>query len=310
MTKENTSPSVRKVTVGPDEAGQRLDNFLARHLKGVPTGRLYRIVRKGEVRVNSGRINPRYRLQAGDEVRIPPVRVAEGTPQRFSSAVNALLTESILEETPEYLAINKPSGLAVHGGSGVSFGVIEQLRKSRAEAPYLELVHRLDKETSGVLLVAKKRSALRRLQAAWQEKSIEKKYLALVAGDWKGPRRVQAPLSRSHVNSAERVSRVDPQGKDALSFFEVKKRFGSMTLMEVSIPTGRMHQIRVHSAYVGHPIIGDEKYGDRALNRRLKTRLMLHAASLAWPEGDLHLQAPLPADFLEEIQRIDALLNT
>ncbi len=294
---------VQLVEIGPDLAGQRVDNYLLGRLRGAPRSLIYRILRRGEVRVNKGRIRPDYRLQAGDVVRIPPVRL----PQRNEAAspgrqVLARLEAAILHEDDRLLVLNKPSGMAVHGGSGLSYGVIEGLRALRPEARYLELVHRLDRETSGCLLIAKRRSALRVLHALLRENRIDKRYLALVRDRWaEGPRTVDAPLRKNVLRSGERIVRVDPAGKPSRSRFRPLAVGELASLLEVRLETGRTHQIRVHAAHVGHPIAGDEKYGDPVFDRRLReetglNRLFLHARTLRIPFPDgppLTVTAPL-----------------
>ncbi len=300
--KEKSYP-VRQIVVQEGYEGQRLDNFLLTHLKGVPKSRVYRIVRKGEVRVNKGRTKVSYRLKQGDMVRIPPVRIAEkeAIPSP-SSRILDLLQESILYEDKRLMVLNKPSGLAVHGGSGLKFGVIEAIRTMRPEEKQLELVHRLDRDTSGCLMIARRRSALRTLHELLRSNGVDKRYLALVSGRWKNDREtVDAPLSKNQLQGGERVVRVDPDGKAAKTRFRVIERFPDMTLVEAELLTGRTHQLRVHLAYLGTPILGDDKYGDGSANRAMKkqglSRLFLHAKSLSfdWTEdvGRLKVEASL-----------------
>jgi len=298
-------PSVRQLTVDEGGDGQRLDNFLLRELKGVPKTLVYRVIRSGEVRVNKGRASADTRLAVGDVVRVPPVRTAERSapaapPREFD----------ILFEDEHLLAIAKPAGTAVHGGSGVSFGVIEQLRRARPQARFLELVHRLDKETSGILLLAKRRSALTALQTQFRERGTHKVYAALVAGDWPASLKViDLPLMRGQDAAGERHVRAVPGGhadaQRAISLVRVVQRFDGFSLLDVTIKTGRTHQIRVHLAHHGHPIAGDPKYGDFALNRQLARerrfdRMFLHARQLAFDHpADGHrvdLHCPLPAE--------------
>ncbi len=300
--KEKSYP-VRQVVVEEGYQGQRLDNFLLAMLKGVPKSYVYRIVRKGEVRVNKGRAKVSYRLQQGDTVRIPPVRVAErGSPTRPGEKTLEALKRSILYEDKRLLVLNKSSGLAVHGGSGLKFGVIEALRSMRPEEKELELVHRLDRDTSGCLMIAKRRSALRTLHELLRTNGVDKRYLALVAGRWQRDREtVDAPLAKNQLQGGERVVRVDPEGKKALTRFRVLERFSDVTLVEAELMTGRTHQLRVHLAHLGTPILGDGKYGNNLANRRMKKqglkRLFLHARSLSfdWTEdmGRLRVEAPL-----------------
>ncbi|MGM0595292.1 MAG: 23S rRNA pseudouridine(955/2504/2580) synthase RluC, partial [Pseudomonadota bacterium] len=301
MNQTSTS-AVREVVIDEGSNGQRIDNFLLKHLKGVPKSRIYRIMRKGEVRVNKGRIKPEYRLKSGDRVRIPPIRTSDKpAPAAPGQRLQRLLMQRILYEDKALLVLNKPSGIAVHGGSGVSFGVIEALRAMRPEAHFLELAHRLDRDTSGCLVIAKKRSALRAFQALLREDGMEKSYLALVQGRWQGGKRgVDAPLRKNTLRSGERLVKVSPDGKPSLSIFSPETRYRDCTLMRVKLVTGRTHQVRVHAQYSGHPIAGDEKYGDVGFNRHMVglglNRLFLHAASLRFtlPEQTtIHVEAPL-----------------
>ncbi|WP_130834710.1 23S rRNA pseudouridine(955/2504/2580) synthase RluC [[Erwinia] mediterraneensis] len=301
------TPGVQIVAISADNAGQRIDNFLRTQLKGVPKSMIYRILRKGEVRVNKKRIKPEYKLEEGDEVRIPPVRVAEREEQNLSPKLDkiAALADAILYEDEAILVLNKPSGTAVHGGSGLSFGVIEGLRALRPEARFLELVHRLDRDTSGVLLVAKKRSALRSLHEQLRDKGMQKDYLALVRGNWPSHLKVvQAPLLKNILQSGERVVRVSSEGKPSETRFKVEERFQFATLVKASPVTGRTHQIRVHTLHAGHPIAFDDRYGEREFDRQLTatglSRLFLHAAALTFthPQSGetLRLEAPLDAE--------------
>ncbi|MGL5605596.1 MAG: 23S rRNA pseudouridine(955/2504/2580) synthase RluC, partial [Plesiomonas sp.] len=278
---------VQILTVSDDEAGQRIDNYLRTRLKGVPKSMLYRILRKGEVRVNKKRIKPEYKLLAGDDVRVPPIRMSEKEDAPISAKLNrvAQLSDCILYEDEGLLVLNKPSGTAVHGGSGLSFGVIEGLRALRPEARFLELVHRLDRDTSGILLVAKKRSVLRDLHEQLRVKTVQKDYLALVRGQWqKHCRAVQAPLIKNVLQSGERIVRVSTEGKPSETRFEIVERFEHATLVKASPITGRTHQIRVHTLHAGHPIAFDDKYGDRDFDATLAgsglNRLFLHAAAI------------------------------
>ena len=305
-------PEVRRLTVDEESAGQRLDNYLLRHLKGVPKTHVYRIIRSGEVRVNKSRATADARVAAGDEIRVPPVRVAEPKPTDGPQAAPAREFPVLLEDD-HVLAIDKPAGVAVHGGSGVSFGVIEQLRRARPMAKTLELVHRLDRETSGILLVAKKRSALKHLQDQFRERETGKTYLALVLGDWPEKLKViDAPLHKylvpGGVGEGERrvkvVAKDDPDGMRAITLVKVRERLTGFTLLEVTIKTGRTHQIRVHLASQGHPIAGDEKYGDfernKGLHKQGLKRMFLHAWRLQFTHPAsaerVELLAPLPPD--------------
>jgi 23S rRNA pseudouridine955/2504/2580 synthase len=285
---------VQRVLAGAAGEGQRLDNFLLRTLSGVPRSRVYRLLRRGEVRVNGKRSKADYRLAATDEVRLPPVHDAraEGAPARgVPDALLATVRDAIIHEDERLLVLNKPAGLAVHGGSGLSFGVIEALRALRPDES-LELAHRLDRDTSGCLLVARKPAALRALHALLREGQVEKHYAALVAGRWRlGRKMIDAPVLTHTRQGGERMVRVHASGKIALSVFAPQKSFGELaTFMDVVIQTGRTHQIRVHAAFAGHPVAGDEKYGDREFNRRMHKlglrRMFLHAAAVSfnWPD--------------------------
>ncbi|MGO9514349.1 MAG: RluA family pseudouridine synthase [Steroidobacteraceae bacterium] len=310
------SPLVLR-TITAEEAGQRIDNFLMRHFKAVPRSRVYRLLRKGEVRVNRKRVDAEYRIVAGDEVRLPPVRIDSGdAPARPSSSLKELIERAVIFQDKHLLVIDKPAGVAVHGGSGMSHGVIEALRASRPHET-LELVHRLDRDTSGCLAVARDRATLISLHALIRDSGMHKTYLCLVAGSWQlGTKRIDAPLATDNRRHGERHVRVAAAGKDSVSVFKPVQFFGSLaTLMEVDIPTGRTHQIRVHAAFAGHPLLGDEKYGDRDRNaefRRLGLkRTFLHAQSLAfdWPGSGVpfHVSAPLPADLAAVLDAITPL---
>lgn len=295
---------VQFVTIDGDEAGQRIDNFLLARLKGVPKSMIYRIIRKGEVRVNKGRIKPEYKINAGDSIRIPPVRVSEKEEIAVSPKLDKVsaLADCILYEDDHLMLINKPSGTAVHGGSGLSFGVIEGLRALRPEARFLELVHRLDRDTSGVLLIAKKRSALRVLHEQLRLKQMQKDYLALVRGQWQSHTKVvQAPLLKNILQSGERVVKVSNEGKPSETRFKVEERFEFATLVKASPVTGRTHQIRVHTLHAGHPIAFDDRYGDRDFDAQLVgtklKRLFLHASSLTFTHPStgeqMRIEAPM-----------------
>ena len=302
MSESNTKsfPKVRKVNVSEDEAGQRIDNFLARYLKGVPKSHIYRILRRGEVRVNSGRIRAQYKVCAGDTVRIPPVRISESKPGHVPG-IN--LEQHVLFENPRLLVINKPSGIAVHGGSGLSYGIIEALRAERSTAPYLELGHRLDRETSGCLVIAKRRSFLRAFHEQLQQGQVKKLYLALVDGQWQGSKRtVDVPLRKNQLRGGERMVSVDPEGKTAISIFRPVSVYQDTSLVEVELKTGRTHQIRVHGQHIGHPLAGDEKYGDQQFNRRMRAiglrRMLLHAHMIEFvdPYDDEVITVSSPLD--------------
>lgn len=310
---QNHTSSVEWVTVGPEQGGQRIDNFLLRHLKGVPKTRIYRILRKGEVRVNKGRIKPDYRVQVGDEIRIPPLR--RSRPERQPPPAHSIgtLEERILYEDKRIIIVNKPSGMAVHGGSGVSYGVIEAMRHWRQDLHYLELVHRLDRETSGCLVLAKKRSALRQMHSLMREGDVDKRYLALVRGAWRnGKQRIELGLRKNVLRSGERMVNVDDDGKLSVSTFIPLAVDNRASLMEIHIETGRTHQIRVHAAHLGHPVAGDDKYGDRDFNRELHAlglrRLFLHARSLAFtmqdPHQEIAVNAPLDTDLTTLLKQL------
>ncbi|MCW8918081.1 MAG: 23S rRNA pseudouridine(955/2504/2580) synthase RluC [Gammaproteobacteria bacterium] len=307
--------AVRLVEVDEGGAGQRIDNFLLKTLKGVPKTRIYRLLRKGEVRVNKGRIKPDYRLLLGDVVRIPPIRVSE-KPELLppSDRVLRQIRDSILYEDDGLLVLNKPSGLAVHGGSGLSYGVIEGLRALRPEAHFLELAHRLDRDTSGCLVIAKKRSVLRAFHTLLREGGMDKFYLALVMGRWRGGTKgIDAPLRKNELQSGERVVRVSEEGKPSLSIFTPLALYKECSLMRVKLVTGRTHQVRVHAQHSGHPIAGDDKYGDLAFNREMAgrglKRLFLHAAELHFtlPEhGTVHVEAPLEPGLQQLLNNLEA----
>jgi 23S rRNA pseudouridine955/2504/2580 synthase len=338
--KPTNPPTVKTIIIDAESAGQRLDNFLIKHLKGVPKTHVYRIIRSGEVRINKGRVEAQTRLNTGDVVRVPPVRLSggkelgvnPGQARQHNPSIQAFPAKEfpLLLEDEWMLAINKPSGVAVHGGSGVSFGVIEQLRMARPTARLLELVHRLDKETSGILLVAKKRSALTQLQAQFKGRETGKTYLAMVKGQWPTNKKViDLPLLKytvvadsaqnknsDHASGERRVKVLqpnDPSGLRAITLVKLSRLVGSYSLLEVTIKTGRTHQIRVHLASQGYPIIGDEKYGDFEHNRELKKmglkRMFLHAWRLRFnhpqSEKSILLEAPLPSelkDFIDYVQ--------
>jgi 23S rRNA pseudouridine955/2504/2580 synthase len=296
--------SVRYVDVAADDAGQRLDNYLLRHLKNVPRSRVYRLLRKGEVRVNGKRAKPEYRVTAGDRVRIPPVRIDAGPrPGRVPERLIETVRGAIVHEDADLLVVNKPAGLAVHGGSGLDFGVIEVLRAARPGEP-LELAHRLDRETSGCLLVAKRRSSLRELHRLMREGLVEKHYLALLAGQWQlGRKRIDVPLATRQLQGGERVVKARADGKASATRFEPVQFFGKRaTLMDVAIETGRTHQIRVHAAYAGHPVAGDDKYGEREFNEVMRKlgldRMFLHAqtVSFEWGDSGREFTASVPLD--------------
>lgn len=307
------------VTVDEDNEGQRVDNFLLAQLRGVPKSIIYRVVRKGEVRVNKGRVKPDTRLKAGDQVRIPPVtRKEKPEPISPGSRVQGVMEAAVIFENDQMLVVNKPSGIAVHGGSGLSFGLIEVLRSARPSARFLELVHRLDRDTSGLVMVAKKRSALRYLQDELREKRIRKRYHALVAGDWPvSVDRVDVPLLRYEMPNGERRVKVDQSGKASLTTFRCLARYEGYSLVEASPITGRTHQIRVHSAWAGHPIAGDDKYMDDVSLKAFRAiggqRLMLHARALEFTlpvSGEpMSLEAPYDDAFNAVLNKLGARLK-
>ncbi len=306
MTAGKGKSSARQVAVDAESADRRLDNFLLTELKGLPRSRIYSMIRKGEVRVNKGRSRAAYKVQEGDIVRIPPVARAVNSGVSVANPAKAgWILERIIYEDEQLLAIDKPAGLAVHGGSGISLGAIELLRSARPEAPYLELVHRLDRATSGVLMLAKKRSALRRLHAAFRDGEADKNYQALLLGQWQGGERtVDLPLVVEHRQNGERHVRVGDDGKPAASVFTPQESFAGTTLVNVRLLTGRTHQIRVHAAASGHPVAGDARYGDAEGDPPGLKRLFLHAASLelAHPTTGESLRLTAPLD--NELEKI------
>jgi 23S rRNA pseudouridine955/2504/2580 synthase len=310
---------VQHLEAGPEAAGQRLDNYVSRRLPGVPRSRVYRLIRKGEVRLNGRRASPEIRLQEGDRIRLPPVRAAStegqaGGAMLPTAALRAEIEAAIVYEDDRLLVLDKPAGIAVHGGSGVSFGVIEVLRALRP-GESLELVHRLDRDTSGCLLVARHAGTLRTLHALLREGLVEKRYLTLLRGRWElGSKRIDVPLRTDTRVGGERTVRTSTSGKSAVSEFHPVQFFGrTATLMEVALHTGRTHQIRVHALHAGHPVAGDEKYGDEPFNAELHalglSRMFLHAHSLsfAWPQGaPFSINTPLPEDLKALIDKLSA----
>jgi 23S rRNA pseudouridine955/2504/2580 synthase len=314
MATKSFSTQVAYINIESDQAGQRIDNFLQTYLKNVPKSHVYCILRTGQVRVNRGRIKPTYRLQAGDQLRLPPLQQSTvATPVPQPVLAKNLLAKAIIYEDDALIVINKPSGMAVHGGSGISFGVIEGLRVLYPHLPHLELVHRLDRDTSGCLLVTKKRSFLRQLHQLLRTGKLHKHYLALVQGTWP-PQLTQVSLSlqKNILQSGERVVRVQLDGKPSQSIFKIEQTWPVATLLRVQPLTGRTHQIRVHTAHQGHPIAGDEKYGQEAFNQQMRHyglhRLFLHAVALDFhlPESDyqLTLQAPLPVELKQVLKQL------
>lgn len=315
----NTPPTsgVKLIEVAPELAGQRIDNFLITALKGVPKTLIYRILRKGEVRVNKGRIKPEYKLQAGDVVRVPPVRLPErDEPAPVAQGLLQRLEAAIVYEDKALIVLNKPAGIAVHGGSGLSFGVIEALRQMRPDAKELELVHRLDRDTSGLLMIAKKRSMLRHLHAALRGDGVDKRYMALVRGHWAtAKKQVNAPLQKSNLRSGERMVEINDEGKEALTMFRVLRRFGEFaTMVEARPITGRTHQIRVHTLHAGHCIAGDTKYGEEGFSKEIRDlggkRLFLHAYMLTVPMpdgGEMKFQAPVDDMWAKTVERLSVV---
>lgn len=310
----DTRRQVEYVDISSERADQRIDNFLIGRLKGVPKSRIQRLIRKGEVRVNKGRIKSDYRLMEGDQVRIPPVFMSISVKRAVPvDKYHQLIMDSILYEDDDLIVLNKPSGIAVHGGSGISFGIIELIRAIRPQLHYVELVHRLDRETSGCLLLAKKRSMLKVLHAQLRDHLIKKKYTTLMMGQWVGAQqKVVTKLKKNTTSSGERMVRIDEEGKESTTIFSLIRNYGAASLMQVRILTGRTHQIRVHATSLGKPVAGDQKYGDRAFNKQLRQqglkRLFLHATSLQLKHprsGDkLYVEAPLPNDLKTILQTI------
>ncbi|HVE88664.1 MAG TPA: RluA family pseudouridine synthase [Burkholderiaceae bacterium] len=304
-------------TIGADAEGQRLDNYLIRIAKGVPKSHVYRIVRQGEVRVNKGRVAVDYRLAAGDQLRIPPMRLAERAPTL--GAVPGPAMPPILFEDEHLMAVDKPAGLAAHGGSGIAFGLIERVRAARLHQPFLELAHRLDRETSGILLLAKSRRALLGLHEDLREGRVQKRYSVLVRGDWVNDRQhVRLPLTKYINRHGERRVSVDDEGMESHTVFSLLKRYRAFSLLEADLKTGRTHQIRVHLSHLGFPIVGDDKYGDFELNKRIArgvdtprlARMFLHAGATDFKHPVtsrvMALEAPLPNECMEFLKGLSA----
>lgn len=310
------SNGVQFLTISDDEAGQRLDNFLLRILKKAPKSLIYRIIRKGEVRINKGRAKPDTRVKAGDVVRVPPVRLPEaGEPAKPSKGLLDVLAGSILFESKELLIVNKPSGLAVHGGSGIQLGLVEALRELYSGTS-LELVHRLDRDTSGCIVLAKKRSVLRELHALLRSaQGIDKQYLALVKGRWPKRRHsVDVPLLKNELQSGERVVKVSADGKASKTAFQLVQHYEQVSLIQAKPITGRTHQIRVHAQHAKHPLVGDDKYGEDNFNKQMRDlgfkRLFLHASALQFSLADgtrIQVEAPLPKDLQEPLDALKPL---
>lgn len=309
-TKQNSK--IKYCTIGAEQAGQRIDNYLIKILPGVPKSHVYKILRKGEIRVNKKRIKPEYRLQEQDEIRVPPIRIATKNQNVPLSKTANLLEKRIIYEDEQIIIINKPSGIASHGGSGINFGVIEIMRALRPNARFLELVHRLDRDTSGCMILAKKRSALVELHALLRTGKITKTYLALVKGSWEsGKKMVNLPLVKNQLQSGERIVRVNKEGKEAITEFKLIKKFVQASLVEAILHTGKTHQIRVHTAYLGHPIAGDEKYGDKEFNKTLRhsglKRLFLHAKTIKFiftSGQNIEIKSPLDNELNEVLSKL------
>lgn len=313
--------SVQMVTISTDFEGQRIDNFLLRHLKGVPKTYIYRILRKGQVRVNKGRIRPNYRLKNGDTIRIPPVRQSQSDDKkniRVPAYVLSQLQNATLFENDNVLVLDKPAGLAVHAGSGLGYGLIEAMRQMRPENGFLELAHRLDRETSGCLILAKSRPALLMLHDQFRSSGMSKRYLALLAGSWQnGDQTVSAPLMKNTIRGGERMVQVSEEGKSAVTHFHPLSIFPEASLVEVQLETGRTHQIRVHAMHIGHPVVGDSKYGDADINRQFQKlglkRLFLHAHSVEFTlpgkqtvvGEELLISAPLPLELQQALNQLE-----
>ena len=317
--KDLSKDVVNRLVVGEDGDGQRIDNFLQKMLKGVPKSHIYRILRSGEVRVNRGRVGPDTRLAVGDELRIPPIRTAAPDARRAVAAPRTLSVPAVLYEDDALIALDKPSGLAVHGGSGIAFGVIERLRNARPDAKFLELVHRLDRDTSGVLLIAKKRMALTGLHAQLRDGQVDKRYYVLVRGKWRDAmRRVELALETWVGDEGERRVRVDRDGRAARTVFRRVKtwpdREPPLSLLEAELETGRTHQIRVHLTHLDFPLAGDDKYGDFAWNKVLSKqglkRMFLHAHRIRFAHPvdgrEMVIESPLAPDLANFVARIDA----
>lgn len=309
------SQKVQFIEISASQAGQRIDNFLLTLEKGVPKSRIYRAIRKGEVRVNKGRIKQTYKIEAGDVIRVPPLQVSGKTaPTEINESLQQQLLASIIFEDDAMLVLNKPSGLAVHAGTQIQVGVIEAFRLIKPELEFIELVHRLDRDTSGCLLIAKSRESLLNLQQQMLSDKIDKRYLTLLKGEMNSDEvYIEQPLQKNTVSSGERMVKVDPEGKTAKTLFIKRQGYGIAQLSEVKLFTGRTHQIRVHSAWSGHPVAGDDKYGDREFNKQMKTfglkRLFLHAWRLGIhhpiTQEPLLLEAPLPEKLQQVIKQLE-----
>jgi len=306
---------VRFAEINDNNLEQRIDNYLLRELNGVPKTHIYKIIRKGEVRVNKKRIKPTYKLQLGDIVRIPPVKTVQKMEVKVDQPLISYLEQTILFESKQLLVINKPSGLAVHGGSGISYGLIEAVRLMRPQDKFLELVHRLDRDTSGCILIAKKKQVLNSLHQQLRERSSDKRYLGLLCGNWNGGERVvDVPLKKNTLKSGERIVTIDPQqGKQSRSIFSPLKAYSDTCLVEIKIETGRTHQIRVHSQYLKKPLVGDQKYGNFACNQRFKKmglkRLFLHSSQITINLPNSTKAHTFKAPLAEDLQQVIDKLN-
>ncbi len=306
-----TTPSNLPLTITADYQNQRLDNYLLRILKGVPKSLIYRLIRQGAVRVNQKRIKPEYRLQLGDELRLPNLRQSESELPNLPHAWLTRIEQSVIFEDEQLIVLNKPVGLAVHRGSGVNFGAIDGLRALRPQQPYLELAHRLDRDTSGCLLFAKTATALQAIQQGLLNGTLEKRYVIICLGQWRGKKRVEAPLRKGALRGGERLVMVSETGQTACTEFTVRRANSRASWVDVQPITGRTHQIRVHAAHVGHPIAGDERYGDAEFNQLLAVhnlrRLFLHAIAikLPLPQGILQLEAPLDGDWQRAVDYLN-----
>jgi 23S rRNA pseudouridine955/2504/2580 synthase len=310
----NTPTKVQLVEINQERAGQRLDNYLVSTIKGVPKSRFYRAIRKGEVRVNKKRVKADYKIQAGDVIRIPPLHVREQQPVDISQNAQQSLLDRILYEDDSVVVLNKPAGMPVHGGTNASYGVINALRLAKPDCRYLELVHRLDKATSGCLLIAKKRSALRALHEQIRHGKINKHYLCLAQGQWQGKKRkVNVALRKNTLSSGERLVRVDREGKEALTEFSLEQQYSEASLLKAILHTGRTHQIRVHLQHIEHYLAGDEKYGDRNFNKQMRSfglkRMFLHASQLKFQLPNQEKAITVSAPLEKELQQCLNNLN-
>lgn len=311
---------VKYIEANSEDEGQRVDNFLMRHFRSVPRTLIYKIIRKGEVRVNKGRVKQNTRIKEGDIIRIPPIKVSEKPVATVPKGQLDRIEKNILFEDTDLMVINKPSGIAVHGGSGISFGLIEILREMRPLAKRIELVHRLDRDTSGCILIAKKSAILKELHAQIREDKMVKEYITLLFGKWdKNKTKIDLPLLKNTLQSGERMVKVDQSGKQSVSFFNIIASYDEVDLIKVRLKTGRTHQIRVHALSQGCPIVGDDKYGDKLINKQFRKygikRLALHAQFLSFRHPNINndtwmkIEAPLHDDFQTAIDTLSASLK-